>query len=157
MQRYLQIALLLFVTTSLTANMIHPVDSKPGSGDGSAPLEDQDLSNGQAKLLHISATIDGSDRLIFTGETVRFEHKFWQMPANVMFDGKPWNDLAHTPQGWSSIAGHLELTEAHIVSRKGRDVIALEQTAHGFVLYLDDSPNGAADYEVTISIPQWSD
>jgi hypothetical protein len=33
-------------------------------------------------------------------------------------------------------------------------VIALEQTKDGFDLYICDSPNGAADYEVTIEIPR---
>jgi hypothetical protein len=48
----------------------------------------------------------------------------------------------------------LDLHKATIVQRKGRDTIALERTTAGFDLYLNDSPNGAADYEVTISIPR---
>ena len=54
---------------------------------------------------------------------------------------------------WWTPALALSLTYAWIVQRHGRDVIALESTAKGFDLYLCDSPNGAADYSVTIAIP----
>ena len=37
---------------------------------------------------------------------------------------------------------------------EGRDVIALEHTPDGFDLYLSDSPNSGAEYDVTIAIPR---
>ena len=46
------------------------------------------------------------------------------------------------------------LEEAQELKRQGRDVIALESTPAGFDLYLCDSPNGSADYAVTIAIPR---
>ena len=85
---------------------------------------------------------------------MRYAHKHWDPPANVMFDGEPWTNLSVTPRAWRDIAGHLDLTKAWIFKRKGRDVIALEQTPDGFDLYLSDSPNGAAVYEVIIAIPR---
>ena len=100
------------------------------------------------KLLKLTATVDGSGRIIFTGDIARYEHKFWTPPWNVTFDGEAWTDLNHTPTGWSTLSRQLDL------SRTGRDVIALEPTAEGFDLYLNDTPNGSDDYTVTIAIPR---
>jgi hypothetical protein len=117
-----------------------------------SPDAEQDAA--QPKLLRIAGMIDGSGRFIFTREGVRYEHKHWRVPEDVTIDGEPWTDLSHTPPAWREIASRLDLTRAYIFRREGRDVIALEQTADGFDLYLADSPNGAAKYEVTIAIPR---
>lgn len=114
----------------------------------------QDAPSCPVKLLRITASVDGSGRIVFAGKEVRYEHKHWSPPWNVTLDGEPWRELEMTPTGWGEMSGRLDLTKAWIDSRKGRDVIALEQTRDGFDLYLDDSPNGAADYEVTIAIPR---
>jgi hypothetical protein len=105
-------------------------------------------------MLRITANVDGSGRFIFTPLDARYEHMNWQPPTNVTINGKPWGELGHTPDGWRRFSDGLDLSRAWIVERKGRDVIALEQTARGFDVYMDDSPNGAADYEVTIAIPR---
>ena len=105
------------------------------------------------KLLRITAHVDGSGRMIFTRGSVRYEHSSWSPPVDVTFDGEPWANLDRTPSTWRDPGARLDLTRAMIVSRKGRDVIALEPTAGGFDLYLCDSPNGSADYEVIIAIP----
>ena len=69
-------------------------------------------------------------------------------------DGEPWTKLDQTPAAWRDYSRRLDLSKARIVQRQGRDVIALEQTPDGFDLYLCDSPNGAADYDVTVAIPR---
>ncbi|MCX7009668.1 MAG: hypothetical protein NTY53_20895 [Kiritimatiellaeota bacterium] len=105
------------------------------------------------KLLRISAMIDGSCRISFTHQGVRYEHKSWAKPKDVMFDGEPWQDLDQTPPVWEKYGAKLDLSRAYIAERKGRDVIALETTPDGFDLYFADSPNGSAPYSVTIMIP----
>jgi hypothetical protein len=115
---------------------------------------DEDVSDGQPKMLRISATVDGSGRIIFTRDAVRYEHKHWDPPTDMVFDGQTWTDLDQTPSAWREIGHHLDLTKAWIVKREGRDVIALEQTPDGFDLYLCDSPNGSSEYSVTIAIPR---
>ncbi len=102
--------------------------------------------------LTLSGDIDGSDKFIFTPDRVEWVHLHWSAPVNMKFQGKTWTDLNKTPDKWNAFA-NLDLKHATIVRRKGRDVIALEATSAGFVLYLDDSPNGAASYSVTIAIP----
>jgi hypothetical protein len=103
--------------------------------------------------LTISATVDGSERFIFTRDSVYDEHGRWQAPKNVVFNGEPWPDLSSPPPGWEKLAVNLDLTKAAVVQRKGRDVIALERTTEGFDLYFADTQMGAAPYEATISIP----
>ena len=107
----------------------------------------------QPKMLRVAGTIDGSGRIVFTRYSVIYEHKHWSRPTNMTFDGEPW-DLLRTPESWGKLGEQLDLTKAWIVKRSGRDVIALEHTADGFDLYLCDSPNGAAFYEVIIAIPR---
>lgn len=108
---------------------------------------------GVNRLLHFTATVDGSGRIVFTGESARYEHKHWSPPWNVTLNGEAWTDLSQSPTGWKAAASQLDLCRARLVERTGRDVIALEPTAAGFDLYLSDTPNGAADYTVTIAIP----
>lgn len=108
----------------------------------------------QPKLLRVSLRCDGSGRIVFTRDRVHYEHKHWDRPSNFLFDGEPWTNLDRTPPAWTDYGHRLDLTKARIVKRKGRDVIAMESTPDGFDLFLCDSPNGAADYEVTIAIPR---
>jgi hypothetical protein len=110
----------------------------------------------QPKLLTISCRLDGSGRIIFTPERVRYEHKHWRPPNHVLFDGEPWSRLDRTPVPWRDYGKGLDLSKAWIVQRQGRDVIALEHTPDGFDLYLCDSPNGGADYAATIAVPRRS-
>jgi hypothetical protein len=119
-----------------------------------ADTEAADLMSAQPRLLRITGTIDGSGRMIFTQKSVRYEHQHWDEPTDVVFGGQLWPDLHRTPALWEEIAPHVDLSKAWIVKRKGRDVIALEQTPDGFDLYFSDSPNGAASYEVLIAIPR---
>jgi hypothetical protein len=144
MKKFLRTGLFFLIGTTISLKFAH----------ADVPYEADESTGNHSKILQISATIDGSDRLVFTRTSVRLEHKFWQMPANVMFDGKPWTDFSQTPLSWGRIGAKYDLARAHIVERTGRDVVALERTPDGFDLYLDDSPNGADDYTVTIAIPR---
>lgn len=122
--------------------------------DRSAQKEAADLMAAQPRLLRITATVDGSGRLIFTRAGVKYERKNWKTLANVVFGGELWTDLSRTPAIWKEMAPNVDLSKAWIVKRQGRDVVALEHTPDGFDLYLSDSPNGEASYEVLIAIPR---
>jgi hypothetical protein len=102
----------------------------------------------------LSATIDGSDRFIFTHDTVWNEHGRWQPPQKVLFNGEPWEDLSQAPPGWPELARDLDLRRAGLLTREGRDMVALEVTAEGFDLLFADTQMGAATYSATISIPR---
>jgi hypothetical protein len=102
--------------------------------------------------LTISGLIDGSEKFIFTRGAVEWRHLHWSTPSSMEFDGQSWTQLGKTPEAWRRFASH-DLTRAAIVRRHGRDVIALEPSSDGFILYIDDSPNGAGSYSATIAIP----
>lgn len=141
--------LFLFSVATLIAGGSSSSPASPRSGSGSAG----EGSDPQPKILRFTATVDGSGRLIFTRDGVSYERKSWDPPSNVVLDGKAWEDLSKPPPGWAELIDGLDLAHAWIVKRAGRDTIALEHTPQGFDLYLCDSPNGAAEYEVTIAIP----
>lgn len=103
--------------------------------------------------LTITGQIDGSEKFIFTPERVQWVHRHWSEPDDMTFKGKPWTNPRKTPAQWAQFAS-LDLPHATIVKRQGRDLVALEPTPDGFVLYFDDAPNGAAAYSVTIAIPK---
>jgi hypothetical protein len=107
----------------------------------------------EAKILKITAQVDGSGVFEFTPFSAQYHHLNWQPPVQVTIDGEPWFNLDQSPASWADNAPKLDLSRAQIVERKGRDVIALERTEAGFNLYLDDSPGGDDRYEVTIAIP----
>jgi hypothetical protein len=111
-------------------------------------------SAGESVELTLAGTIDGSDRFIFTRDNVSNEHGKWSPPKDLMFNGLPWPDVTQLPDGWLDFAAPLDLRRATIIAREGRDVVALEATADGFDLYLADTPMGAGQYSVTISIPK---
>ena len=152
MKILLQTILFLFVSAAFAADDLTTDAPKTRSLESAS--SENDIMDAQPKLLRITATIDGSGRIIFTRDGVRYEHKHWDRPENVVFDGEPWPNLSRTPAAWAEVARHLDLSKAWIVKRKGRDVIALEHTPVGFDLYLCDSPNGAAEYEVLLAIPR---
>lgn len=107
-----------------------------------------------AAEITLTAIIDGSDRFVFAGENLWNEHLHWQGPREVMFNGKPWTDLATAPSEWAELARDLDLSQARIVTREGRDIIALEPTPDGFDLYFADTQMGSGKYTVTVSIPR---
>ena len=152
MKTFFHLALCFLLAAALRADDAVPVSSVLSGGESVDSFGV--LLNAQPKLLRLSATVDGSGRIIFTRQAVRYEHKQWGQPTNVIFGGEPWLDVTHTPPSWLEAAAHLDLTKAWIVKRKGRDMIAIERTPDSFDLYLCDSPNGSAPYEVTIAIPR---
>lgn len=152
MKTLLQTAICLLFAASVGTGAFIPAKTGPQSTADAVSGDDKIAA--QPKLLRIQATVDGSGRIVFTRDDVHYEHKHWDEPTDVMFDGRPWQDLTATPSSWREIVNHLDLTKAWIVKRQGRDTIALEQTPDGFDLYLCDSPNGADNYEVTIAIPR---
>ena len=119
-------------------------------GGSSAPV---DPSRGAVEIT-ISATVDGSERFIFTRDTAWNDHGRWQAPKDVLFNDTPWEDLSQAPSGWVELAPKLDLSKATITVRNGRDIIALEPTPEGFDLYFADTQMGSAKYSVTISIPR---
>ena len=106
------------VTCKQSAAANQPSSGKPATASDS-------WARTNFKLLRLTAHVDGSGRIIFTRDSVRYEHMNWSPPVDVTFDGEPWTNLNQTPSTWRDPGSRLDLARAWIASRKGRDVIAL--------------------------------
>ena len=154
MKTCLQTLLCLMVTTGLSLGAPPNRELSKLSERREDATTFDDAVDAQPKLLRISGRFDGSGRITFSRDEVRYVHNHWARPSRVLFDGEPWTKLNRTPAAWRDLGDRLDLSKAWIVKRQGRDVIALEHTPDGFDVYFSDSPNGAADYAVTLAIPR---
>lgn len=113
------------------------------------------ITNGSPEaVFHFKGQIDGSDRIVITHKGAFWEHVNWGWPGTVTVNDSQWNPLeknfltttgavSYLPERYSLSAANLEIIE-------GRDVIALERTNDALVVYLNDTPSGAAPYEFKI-------
>lgn len=154
MKTCLQTVLVLLVATALSVGATPPDERSSRSKSRSNETAFEDAIDAQPKLLRISGRFDGSGRIVFNRDGVRYEHRHWGRPSHVLFDGEPWTKVDRTPAPWRDFGKRLDLSRARIVKRQGRDIIAIEHTPDGFDLYICDSPNGAANYSVTLAIPR---
>jgi hypothetical protein len=118
------------------------------SGPKQPPVATEEVS------ITFSARVDGSDRFVFTTHEAWNEHARWERPTQVRVNEAEWTDLSQAPPGWLELAPQLDLRRARILTREGRDAIALETIDDGFELHVADTLPGAGDYKVTIAIPR---
>lgn len=109
-------------------------------------------------VFHFRGKVDGSDRILITRQGALWEHVNWGWPAGaVTINDTQWNPLekncltttgavAFLPEQYSLDAARLEIIQ-------GRDVIALERAQDSLIVYIDDTPKGADDYEFRIHFP----
>jgi hypothetical protein len=106
-------------------------------------------------VFHFRGMVDGSDRILITRDGAFWEHAHWGWPEGTVnvnrtqWDPRQKNYLTTTgtakfvPEAFSLEAVDLERI-------KGRDVVALERTNNALIVYLDDTPAGADEYEFKI-------
>jgi hypothetical protein len=109
-------------------------------------------------VFHFRGVIDGSDRIIIRRQGALWEHVNWGWPEGaVTVNGVQWNPseinymtttgaVLFLPQRYSLESPKLEVV-------RGRDVVALERTNDALIVYMDDTPLGAAPYEFKIHFP----
>ncbi|HUD47698.1 MAG TPA: hypothetical protein VMR33_12765 [Candidatus Baltobacteraceae bacterium] len=112
------------------------------------------LSNGNA-VFHFKGRVDGSDKILITHDGALWNHVNWDYPPEPIFiNGTQWSPkrinfltsiapARFLPESFSLESVDLDLIEA-------RDVVALERTGRGLMVYLNDTPCGSAEYEFTI-------
>jgi hypothetical protein len=106
-------------------------------------------------VFHFRGNVDGSDRILITRQGAFWEHVNWDWPAGaVTINGAQWDPLE---KNYLTTAGHVaflperySLNEASLEVIQARDLIALERTNGGLIVYLDDTQSGAAIYEFKI-------
>jgi len=112
-------------------------------------------SNSSQAVFHFKGIIDGSDRIFITRAGALWEHVNWDWPqGSVTVNGNQWDSRQKNyitspgvtrflPESFSLDSAQLQVTE-------GRDVVALERTPNGVMVYMDDTFSGADEYEFTI-------
>jgi len=113
------------------------------------------LTNGNA-VFHFKGRVDGSDKILITHEGAMWDHLNWDWPPEpVVVNGTKWNPTVKNylttigpvkflPESFSLESADLEVIQ-------GRDVVALERTNNGLIVFLDDTPVGPGEYEFKIN------
>lgn len=105
--------------------------------------------------LRIAAKIDGSDELHIDAGGAYWVHREWGWPHGpVVIDDFAWsvgpdNTIVDAGHG-VPVPADTDFSTARVVSRKGRDLVALEASSEGIVVHFSDTPNGSDDYEIHI-------
>jgi len=118
-----------------------------------------DPTNAAEAVFHFKGMIDGSDRISINHQGALWEHVNWGWPAGaVTVNGSQWNPseknyitttgaVLFLPEKYSLAAARLDIIT-------NRDVLTLERTNDALMVYLNDTPPGAASYEFKIHFPR---
>jgi hypothetical protein len=112
------------------------------------------ISKGNA-VFHFKGRVDGSDKILITRDGALWDHVNWNYPPQaVSINDTRWNPAE---KNYMSVAGpekflpqsfSLESAELEVI--KGRDVVALERTRNGLVVYINDTPVNSGEYEFNV-------
>jgi hypothetical protein len=117
-----------------------------------------DPENPDATVFHFKGMIDGSDKIIIRHQGALWEHVNWAWPAGaVTINGVQWDpsekNFMTTTGAVQFLPEKYSLKSARLEVMEGRDVVALERTHNALIVYMDDTPAGAAPYEFKIHFP----
>ncbi|MBQ7208976.1 MAG: hypothetical protein IJS01_14350 [Lentisphaeria bacterium] len=101
-----------------------------------------------AVKITFEGVIDGAGSFTFRGSKVYYEHFTWQYPSRVKIDGRPWKDLDRPFE----LGFTPDFATARPVDRQGRGTMALVVHPNRFVLFIDDTENGAAPYRMILVV-----
>ena len=152
----LLIALATFAWISMRAISPSASVSIPGSGTGAdAQISDNGSTRPLMKLV-IAARIDGSDFLTIDQHKATWEHGNWGVPTDVSINGINWdlNQSTEMINGGDTtfLPYEADFKTARVVSRSGRDVVAVERIDEGLMVVFADTAAGADNYNVTIEV-----
>lgn len=129
---------------------VEPLGVAPASSTGS-----QGLAAEAEAVFHFKGVVDGSDRILITRDGALWEHAHWGWPDGaVTVNRTQWDPQQ---KNYLTTAGAVKylpecfsLETVDLERIKGRDVVALERTNNALIVYLDDTPGGAGEYEFKI-------
>jgi|GEM_PF-1259659 len=110
--------------------------------------------NGDA-VFHFKGILDGSEKILITHDGALWSHVCGNWPTGpVAVNNTAWNPgqksylTAVGPEKF--LPDSFSLTSVRLDVVEGRDVVALERTSQGIMVYLDDTPNGGGEYNFSI-------
>lgn len=106
-----------------------------------------------AILLDLKAMIAGDDMVKITNRDAAWRHDSRNWPSDVSFNGISW-DVQKNPVLEKTGLANAELSSATVVSRTGRDTVAMEKTDDGIAIYFDNAPDDRGEYEIKIRFPK---
>lgn len=152
----------------LNASMLAPANAPanvPAGTQVSAELQfvvvpplGPDGANTNEAVFHFKGMIDGSDRIVIKQGGALWEHVNWGWPnGTVSVNGRQWNpsekNFMTTTGAVLFLPEKYALMSPRLEPMAGRDVVALERTNDAIIVYLNDTPTGAAPYEFKIHFP----
>jgi hypothetical protein len=107
--------------------------------------------------LRISARIDGSDEVRISNSGAEWVHRCWGWPqGQVRVNGVLWlpqaEDFLPNSGGTRFLPADVDFATAEVVSKVGRDLVALEKRSEGVSVHFADNPNGSDLYEIVLRI-----
>jgi hypothetical protein len=117
-----------------------------------------DSTNTSEAVFHFKGMIDGSDRITISRQGALWEHMNWGWPNGaVTVNGVQWDpsekNFITTTGAVLFLSKKYSLRSPRLELITGRDVVALERTNDALIVYLDDTPPGAAPYDFKIDFP----
>ena len=111
--------------------------------------------NLESTHLRISATIDGSDRLIITAEGARWEHKAWDLATDVSLNNVRWplekSRKLKNEGSTRFLPANVDFSTAKIVGRSGRDLVTADAQSGKLIVSFADNPVGSDQYDIDIA------
>lgn len=87
---------------------------------------------------------------------LQWSHKAWQVPSNVRINGRPWNldsgTLSLADAGLSLTPADFQHLTAQVITRSGRDTVAVETDPGRVSIFFADLPNGSDTYHVRVRL-----
>jgi beta-lactamase regulating signal transducer with metallopeptidase domain len=113
------------------------------------------VSNGDA-VFHFKGSVDGSDKILITRDGALWTHvnRHWPLQP-VVVNHTSWDPMDKNylttlgPEKFLPETFSLESVDLDVI--EGRDVVALERTQRGLLIYLDDTPAGSSEYDFQLN------
>jgi hypothetical protein len=109
----------------------------------------------RAAVFHFKGMVDGSDHILITRDGALWQHAHWDWPQGAVavnrarWDPRQKNYLT-TAGSAKFLSESYSLEAVSLEVLNGRDVVALERTNNALVVHLNDTPNGAGEYDFKI-------
>jgi hypothetical protein len=108
----------------------------------------------QTVTIPFTGSIDGSDTIDVTPSLATWTTNYFGTPDSVSFDGLAWNPQTQTtlasPAGMPFIPSDLSDYRVSIDKTSGRDQVAAETSGNDLMVHIDDTPNGADQYNFQV-------